>query len=139
MTEMTTPGPPNNVITIDDERIKETLNALLDAEAIGCGGDRPCNGCQEADVARVGQSFSPWSRRLKTANLSRHDPHYVATLDQVKSLPLNPNFLDRLLHLCEPHVAATGAWLGYNSSSALAKDACLDTRGTYEYIKKNPW
>jgi transposase-like protein len=42
-----TPSPLNNVITIDDERIKshldrvtveETLNALLDAEA-----DRPCN------------------------------------------------------------------------------------------------
>ena len=49
MTE-TTPSPLNNVITIDDERIKnhldrvvrgsveETLNALLDAEA-----DRLCN------------------------------------------------------------------------------------------------
>jgi putative transposase len=46
----TTPSPLNNVITIDDERIKnhldrvvrgsveETLNALLDAEA-----DRLCN------------------------------------------------------------------------------------------------
>jgi hypothetical protein len=43
-----TPSPLNNVITIDDERIKshlervvrgtveETLNALLDAEAVGC-------------------------------------------------------------------------------------------------------
>ena len=49
MTE-TTPSPPGNVITIDDERIKDhsdwvvrgmvegTLNALLDAEA-----DRLCN------------------------------------------------------------------------------------------------
>ena len=49
MTE-TTPSPLNNVITIDDERIKspldrvvrgsveETLNALLEAEA-----DRLCN------------------------------------------------------------------------------------------------
>ena len=46
----TTPSPLNNVITIDDDRIKnhldrvvrgsveETLNALLDAEA-----DPPCN------------------------------------------------------------------------------------------------
>jgi hypothetical protein len=43
-----TPSPLNNVISIDDERIKshldrvvrgtveETLNALLDAEAVGC-------------------------------------------------------------------------------------------------------
>jgi len=54
-----TPGPLSNVITIDDDRIKnhldrivpgsveETLNALLDAEA-----DRPCNAqryeCSEA-------------------------------------------------------------------------------------------
>jgi hypothetical protein len=47
MTEIT-PSPLNNVITIDDERIKnhldrvvrgsveETLNALLEAEADGC-------------------------------------------------------------------------------------------------------
>jgi hypothetical protein len=47
-TTETTPSPLGNVITIDDERIKnhldrvvrgsveETLNALLDAERIGC-------------------------------------------------------------------------------------------------------
>lgn len=49
------------------------------------------------------RSESHWhSRRmrldiLELAEAVSVSPHHVPTLDQVKSLPLNPNFLDRLL------------------------------------------
>jgi hypothetical protein len=74
-----TPSPLNNVITIDDERIKshldrvvrgtveETLNALLDAEA-----DRLCNAqrylrddrgvAQPSDRGRAPVCLSRWHR-----------------------------------------------------------------------------
>jgi len=73
MTE-TTPSPLNNVITIDDERIKshldrvvrgsveETLNALLDAEA-----DRLCNAQRyERSAARRDTRAGHYERGLQT-------------------------------------------------------------------------
>ena len=73
MTE-TTPSPLNNVITIDDERIKnhldrvvrgsveETLNALLDAEA-----DRLCNAQRyERSEARRDTRAGHYERKLQT-------------------------------------------------------------------------
>jgi transposase-like protein len=73
MTEIT-PSPLNNVITIDDERIKshldrvvrgsveETLNALLDAEA-----DRLCNAQRyERSEARRGTRAGHYERKLQT-------------------------------------------------------------------------
>src|SRR5512133_3175288 len=73
MTEPT-PSPLNNVITIDDDRIKshldrvvrgsveETLNALLDAEA-----DRLCNaGRYERTEARRDTRAGSYERRLHT-------------------------------------------------------------------------
>ena len=73
MTE-TTPSPLNNVITIDDERIKshldrvvrgsveETLNALLDAEA-----DRLCNAQRyERNEARRDTRAGHYDRKLQT-------------------------------------------------------------------------
>ena len=70
----TTPSPLNNVITIDDERIKshldrvvrrsveETLNALLDAEA-----DRLCNAQRyERSEARLDTRAGHYQRRLQT-------------------------------------------------------------------------
>jgi len=73
MTE-TTPSPLNNVITIDDERIKnhldrvvrgtveETLNALLDAEA-----DRLCNAQRyERTAARRDTRAGHYERNLQT-------------------------------------------------------------------------
>ena len=73
MTE-TTPGPFSNVITIDDERIKnhlervvrgsveETLNALLDAEA-----DRLCNAQRyERSEARRDTRAGHYERNLQT-------------------------------------------------------------------------
>ena len=73
MTE-TTPSPLNNVITIDDERIKnhldrvvrssveETLNALLDAEA-----DRLCNAQRyERSAARRDTRAGHYERNLQT-------------------------------------------------------------------------
>src|SRR5262249_9612907 len=69
-----TPNPLNNVITIDDERIKshldrvvrgtveETLNALLDAEA-----DRLCNAQRyERSVARRDTRAGHYERGLQT-------------------------------------------------------------------------
>src|SRR5438270_2699809 len=69
-----TPSPLNNVITIDDERIKshldrvvrgtveETLNAMLDAEA-----DRLCNaGRYERTEARRDQRAGSYDRKLQT-------------------------------------------------------------------------
>jgi putative transposase len=68
----TTPSPLNNVITIDDERIKnhldrvvrgsveETLNALLDAEA-----DRLCN-AQRLSAARQDTRAGYYERNLQT-------------------------------------------------------------------------
>src|SRR5262245_46557416 len=92
-----TPSPLNNVITIDDERIKshldrvvrgtveETLNALLDAEA-----DRLCNAQRMSAARRVGirarrentgrgigpvhpklRTFSRPYRKTKQSNLDR--------------------------------------------------------------------
>ena len=73
MTE-TTPRPPNNVITIDDERIKnhldrvvrgsveETLNALLAAEA-----DRLCNAQRyERTEVRRDTGAGHYERKLQT-------------------------------------------------------------------------
>jgi len=73
MTE-TTPSLLNNVITIDDERIKnhldrvvrssveETLNALLDAEA-----DRLCNAQRyERSAARRDTRAGHYERNLQT-------------------------------------------------------------------------
>src|SRR5262245_3976874 len=73
MTELT-PSPLNNVITIDDERIKnhldrvvrgsveETLNALLEAEA-----DRPCNARRyEHSEARRDTRVGHYERKLQT-------------------------------------------------------------------------
>ena len=73
MTEIT-PSPLNNVITIDDERIKshldrvvrgsveETLNALLDAEA-----DRLCNAQRyERSEARRDTRAGHYERKLQT-------------------------------------------------------------------------
>ena len=73
MTE-TTPSPLNNVITIDDERIKshldrvvrgsveETLNALLDAQA-----DRLCNAQRyERSEARRDTRAGHYERKLQT-------------------------------------------------------------------------
>ena len=73
MTE-TTPSPLGNVITIDDERIKnhldrvvrgsveETLNALLDAEA-----DRLCNAQRsERSEARRDSRAGHYERKLQT-------------------------------------------------------------------------
>ena len=73
MTE-STPSPLNNVITIDDERIKnhldrvvrgsveETLNALLDAEA-----DRLCNAQRyERSEARRDTRAGHYERQLQT-------------------------------------------------------------------------
>jgi transposase-like protein len=73
MTE-TTPSPLGNVITIDDERIKnhldrvvrgsveETLNALLDAEA-----DRLCNAQRyERSEARRDTRAGHYERKLQT-------------------------------------------------------------------------
>ena len=73
MTE-TTPSPLNNVITIDDERIKshldrvvrgsveETLNALLEAEA-----DRLCNAQRyERSEARRDTRAGHYERKLQT-------------------------------------------------------------------------
>ena len=73
MTEIT-PSPLNNVITVDDERIKshldrvvrgsveETLNALLDAEA-----DRLCNAQRyERREARRDTRAGHYERKLKT-------------------------------------------------------------------------
>src|SRR5262245_66644875 len=73
MTEIT-PSPLNNVITIDDERIKnhlgrvvrgsveETLNALLDAEA-----DRLCNAQRyERSEARQDTRAGHYERKLQT-------------------------------------------------------------------------
>jgi hypothetical protein len=73
MTE-TTPSPLNNVITIDDERIKnhldrvvrgrveETLNALLQAEA-----DRRCNAQRyERSAARRDTPAGHYERKLQT-------------------------------------------------------------------------
>ena len=73
MTE-TTPSPLGNVITIDDERIKnhldrvvrgsveETLNALLDAEA-----DRLCNARRyERSEARRDTRAGHYERKLQT-------------------------------------------------------------------------
>ena len=73
MTEIT-PSPLNNVITIDDERIKshldrvvrgsveETLNALLDAEA-----DRLCNAQRyERSEARRDTRAGHYERKLHT-------------------------------------------------------------------------
>src|SRR6516164_3473856 len=73
MTE-TTPSPLNNVITIDDERIKshldrvvrgsveETLNALLNAEA-----DRLCNAQRyERSEARRDTRAGHYERKLQT-------------------------------------------------------------------------
>ena len=70
----TTPGPLGNVITIDDERIKnhldrvvrgsveETLNALLDAEA-----DRLCNAQRyERSEARRDTRAGHYERKLQT-------------------------------------------------------------------------
>jgi putative transposase len=70
----TTPSPLNNVITIDDERIKnhldrvvrgsveETLNALLDAEA-----DRLCNAQRyERSAARQDTRAGYYERNLQT-------------------------------------------------------------------------
>ena len=69
-----TPSPLNNVITIDDERIKshlervvrgtveETLNALLDAEA-----DRLCNAQRyERSAARRDTRAGHYQRGLQT-------------------------------------------------------------------------
>src|SRR6266508_906893 len=69
-----TPSPLNNIITIDDERIKshldrvvrgtveETLNALLDAEA-----DRLCNAQRyERSEARRDTRAGHWERGLQT-------------------------------------------------------------------------
>ena len=69
-----TPSPLNNVITIDDERIKshldrvvrgtveETLNALLDAEA-----DRLCNAQRyERSEARRDTCVGHYERGLQT-------------------------------------------------------------------------
>src|SRR6476659_10063446 len=69
-----TPSPLNNVITIDDERIKshldrvvrgsveETLNALLDAEA-----DRLCNAQRyERSAARRNTRADHYERNLQT-------------------------------------------------------------------------
>src|SRR5262249_5717795 len=69
-----TPSPPNNVITIDDERIKshldrvvrgtveETLNALLDAEA-----DQLCNAQRyERSAARRDTRAGHYERGLQT-------------------------------------------------------------------------
>src|SRR6202045_5059998 len=69
-----TPSPLNNVITIDDERIKshlervvrgtveETLNALLDAE-----GDRLCNAQRyERSEARRDTRAGHYERKLQT-------------------------------------------------------------------------
>src|SRR2546425_10570452 len=69
-----TPSPLNNVITIDDERIKshldrvvrgtveETLNALLDAEA-----DRLCNAQRyERSAARRDTRAGHYERNLQT-------------------------------------------------------------------------
>ena len=68
------PGPPNNVIRIDDERIKghldrvvrgtveETLNSLLDAEA-----DRLCNAQRyERTEARCDSRAGHYERSLET-------------------------------------------------------------------------
>jgi putative transposase len=73
MTE-TTPSPLDNVITIDDERIKnhldgvvrgsveDTLNALLDAEA-----DRLCNAQRyERSAARRDTRAGRYERKLQT-------------------------------------------------------------------------
>ena len=73
MTE-TTPSPLSNVITIDDERIKnhldrvvrgsveETLNALLDAET-----DRLCNAQRyERSEARRDTRAGHYERKLQT-------------------------------------------------------------------------
>jgi putative transposase len=70
----TTPSPLGNVITIDDERIKnhldrvvrgsveETLNALLDAEA-----DRLCNAQRyERTEARRDSRAGHYERKLQT-------------------------------------------------------------------------
>src|SRR5262245_31002410 len=68
-----TPSPLNNVITIDDERIKshlervvrgtveETLNALLDAEA-----DRLCNAQRYERSARRDTRAGHYERGLQT-------------------------------------------------------------------------
>src|SRR5262249_61283083 len=69
-----TPSPLNNVITIDDERIKnhldrvvrgsveETLNALLDAEA-----DRLCNAQRyERSAARRDTRAGHYERKLQS-------------------------------------------------------------------------
>jgi transposase-like protein len=70
----TTPSPLNNVITIDDERIKnhldrvvrgsveETLNALLDAEA-----DRLCN-AQRYERSEARQATRGWLLRTQSAD-----------------------------------------------------------------------
>ena len=73
MTE-TTPSPLNNIITIDDERIKnhldrivrgsveETLNALLEAEA-----DQLCNAQRyERSEARRDTRAGHYERKLQT-------------------------------------------------------------------------
>src|ERR1041385_8253358 len=70
----TTPSPLNNVITVDDERIRnhldrvvrgsveETLNALLDAEA-----DRLCNAQRyERSDARRDTRAGHYERKLQT-------------------------------------------------------------------------
>jgi len=77
-----TPDPLNNVITIDDERIKdhldrvvrgtveETLNALLDAEA-----DRLCNAqrYEQAQCARAeGPPSGDWSVSMSQQSTFRH-------------------------------------------------------------------
>src|SRR5262249_54400421 len=82
-----TPSPLNNVITIDDERIKshldrvvrgtvdETLNALLDAEA-----DRLCDNrglAQSSDRARAPVCLSRWDRAQ--AQLGRRGAQRLAT------------------------------------------------------------
>src|SRR5262250_1332570 len=81
-----TPSPLNNVITIDDERIKshldrvvrgtveETLNALLDAEA-----DRLCNAQRyERTAAHRDTRAGYHERKLQT---KAGDPNVRKTLD----------------------------------------------------------
>src|SRR5215468_10754750 len=99
MTEPT-PSPLNNVITIDDERIKnhldrivrgsveETLNALLDAEA-----DRLCNAQRyERSEVRRDTRAGHYERKLQTKAGEVHlkVPKLRAHVSHCRA-PLSPN------------------------------------------------
>src|SRR6266567_4279855 len=146
-----TPSPLNNVITIDDERIKshldrvvrgtveETLNALLDAEA-----DRLCNAQRyERSAARRDSRAGHYERGLQTK------AGEVRNVSLLVAIGVNERGYREILGICEGAKEDKTGWSaflkhlkerGLKGVRLITSDACIGlAESAAEFFPEAAW